>query len=103
METVYFILSFELWCWQSALRSNLQYAALSTLRRLPLDSGNPAFLHRAVQGCVKVSVFSFKVCFDHRLWSYYIGNCYLLYFIIKYWVAQSRDRKLLEQMLMRSY
>ncbi|CAK9198631.1 unnamed protein product [Sphagnum troendelagicum] len=35
---------------ESALRSNLQYAALSTLRRLPLDSGNPAFLHRAVQG-----------------------------------------------------
>ncbi|KAH7351861.1 hypothetical protein KP509_19G017700 [Ceratopteris richardii] len=35
---------------QSAVRSNLQYAALSTLRRLPLDPGNPAFLHRAVQG-----------------------------------------------------
>ena len=35
---------------QSAIRSNLQYAALSTLRRLPLDPGNPAFLHRAVQG-----------------------------------------------------
>lgn len=32
------------------LRSNLQYAALSALRRLPLDPGNPAFLHRAVQG-----------------------------------------------------
>lgn len=54
MQSMYFILSFEWWCWQSALRSNLQYAALSTLRRLPLDSGNPAFLHRAVQGCVKV-------------------------------------------------
>lgn len=35
---------------ESATRSNLQYAALSTLRRLPLDPGNPAFLHRAVQG-----------------------------------------------------
>ncbi|KAI5065823.1 hypothetical protein GOP47_0018447 [Adiantum capillus-veneris] len=35
---------------ESAVRSNLQYAALSTLRRLPLDPGNPAFLHRAVQG-----------------------------------------------------
>ncbi|XP_074353707.1 uncharacterized protein LOC141692692 isoform X2 [Apium graveolens] len=32
------------------IRSNLQYAALSALRRLPLDPGNPAFLHRAVQG-----------------------------------------------------
>ncbi|KAG5014599.1 hypothetical protein JHK85_020735 [Glycine max] len=29
---------------------NLQYAALSALRRLPLDPGNPAFLHYAVQG-----------------------------------------------------
>eukprot|EP01018_Ginkgo_biloba_P026890 Gb_19640 [translate_table: standard] len=35
---------------ESAIRSNLQYAALSSLRRLPLDPGNPAFLHRAVQG-----------------------------------------------------
>ncbi|XP_052198815.1 uncharacterized protein LOC127805978 [Diospyros lotus] len=32
------------------IRSNLQYAALSALRRLPLDPGNPAFLHRSVQG-----------------------------------------------------
>ncbi|KAK3003231.1 hypothetical protein RJ639_020086 [Escallonia herrerae] len=32
------------------IRSNLQYAALSALRRLPLDPGNPALLHRAVQG-----------------------------------------------------
>ncbi|XP_024020581.1 uncharacterized protein LOC112091371 [Morus notabilis] len=32
------------------IRSNLQYAALSALRRLPLDPGNPAFLHRAAQG-----------------------------------------------------
>ncbi|XP_050227678.1 uncharacterized protein LOC126677210 [Mercurialis annua] len=35
---------------ESIIRSNLQYAALSALRRLPLDPGNPAFLHRAVQG-----------------------------------------------------
>ncbi|EMS54597.1 hypothetical protein TRIUR3_17909 [Triticum urartu] len=35
---------------ESILRSNLQYASLSALRRLPLDPGNPAFLHRAVQG-----------------------------------------------------
>ncbi|KAL3696977.1 hypothetical protein R1sor_011053 [Riccia sorocarpa] len=35
---------------ESATRSSLQYAALSTLRRLPLDPDNPAFLHRAVQG-----------------------------------------------------
>ncbi|GMG99264.1 hypothetical protein Nepgr_001104 [Nepenthes gracilis] len=32
------------------IRSNLQYAALSAVRRLPLDPGNPAFLHCAVQG-----------------------------------------------------
>ncbi|KAM6548492.1 hypothetical protein CsatB_020168 [Cannabis sativa] len=32
------------------IRSNLQYAALSALRRLPLDPGNPAFLLRASQG-----------------------------------------------------
>lgn len=36
--------------YQSIIRSNLQYAALSALRRLPLDPGNPVFLHRAVQG-----------------------------------------------------
>ncbi|KAK4373116.1 hypothetical protein RND71_008500 [Anisodus tanguticus] len=35
---------------ESTIRSNLQYAALSALRRLPLDPGNPTFLHRAVQG-----------------------------------------------------
>lgn len=35
---------------ESIIRSNLQYAALSALRRLPLDPGNPMFLHRAVQG-----------------------------------------------------
>ncbi|XP_027340182.1 uncharacterized protein LOC113853777 isoform X2 [Abrus precatorius] len=35
---------------ESIIRSNLQYAALSALRRLPLDPGNPAFLHYAVQG-----------------------------------------------------
>ncbi|XP_038698487.1 uncharacterized protein LOC119996058 isoform X2 [Tripterygium wilfordii] len=35
---------------ESIIRSNLQYAALSALRRLPLDPGNPVFLHRAVQG-----------------------------------------------------
>ncbi|PIA64178.1 hypothetical protein AQUCO_00201452v1 [Aquilegia coerulea] len=35
---------------ESIIRSNLQYAALTALRRLPLDPGNPAFLHRAVQG-----------------------------------------------------
>ncbi|XVE60921.1 hypothetical protein DITRI_Ditri05aG0165200 [Diplodiscus trichospermus] len=35
---------------ESIIQSNLQYAALSALRRLPLDPGNPAFLHRAVQG-----------------------------------------------------
>ncbi|GFS44291.1 SH3 domain-containing protein [Actinidia rufa] len=38
------------------IRSNLQYAALSALRRLPLDPGNPAFLHRAVQGEVQISL-----------------------------------------------
>ncbi|KAK9027706.1 hypothetical protein V6N11_067529 [Hibiscus sabdariffa] len=32
------------------IRSNLQYVALSALRRLPLDPGNPAVLHHAVQG-----------------------------------------------------
>ncbi|CAI0553286.1 unnamed protein product [Linum tenue] len=35
---------------ESIIRSNLQYGALSALRRLPLDPGNPVFLHRAVQG-----------------------------------------------------
>ncbi|XP_048226664.1 uncharacterized protein LOC8282885 isoform X1 [Ricinus communis] len=45
------------------IRSNLQYAALSALRRLPLDPGNPAFLHRAVQG---VS-FSDPVAVRHAL------------------------------------
>ncbi|CAN1293517.1 hypothetical protein LINPERPRIM_LOCUS22056 [Linum perenne] len=35
---------------ESIIRGNLQYAALSALRRLPLDPGNPVFLHRAVQG-----------------------------------------------------
>ncbi|KAI3772171.1 hypothetical protein L6452_03352 [Arctium lappa] len=35
---------------ESIIGSNLQYAALSALRRLPLDPGNPLFLHRAVQG-----------------------------------------------------
>ncbi|KAJ8753244.1 hypothetical protein K2173_017858 [Erythroxylum novogranatense] len=35
---------------ESIIRGNLQYVALSALRRLPLDPGNPAFLHRAVQG-----------------------------------------------------
>lgn len=35
---------------ESIIRSNLQYAAISALRRLPLDPGNPIFLHRAVQG-----------------------------------------------------
>ncbi|KAM0948360.1 putative SH3 domain-containing protein [Dioscorea sansibarensis] len=35
---------------ESSIRSNLQHAAISALRRLPLDPGNPAFLHRAIQG-----------------------------------------------------
>ncbi|KAF3503384.1 hypothetical protein F2Q69_00043284 [Brassica cretica] len=35
---------------KSIIRSNLQYAAMSALRRLPLDPGNPLFLHRAAQG-----------------------------------------------------
>ncbi|XP_011629154.1 protein FAR1-RELATED SEQUENCE 2-like [Amborella trichopoda] len=34
----------------SIIHNNLQYAALSALRRLPLDPGNPTFLHRAIQG-----------------------------------------------------
>ncbi|KAL5991580.1 hypothetical protein ACLOJK_012489 [Asimina triloba] len=47
----------------SIIRSNLQYASLSSLRRLPLDPGNPAFLHRAIQG---VS-FSDPVAVRHAL------------------------------------
>ncbi|CAN7139556.1 unnamed protein product [Brassica rapa subsp. narinosa] len=35
---------------ESIIRSNLQYAAMSALRSLPLDPGNPLFLHRAAQG-----------------------------------------------------
>lgn len=35
---------------ESIIRGNLQYAALSSLRRLPLDPGNPAFLNYAVLG-----------------------------------------------------
>nr|VDD31663.1 unnamed protein product [Brassica oleracea] len=35
---------------ESIIRSNLQYTAMSALRRLPLDPGNPLFLHRAAQG-----------------------------------------------------
>ncbi|KAL4571181.1 hypothetical protein LXL04_017933 [Taraxacum kok-saghyz] len=35
---------------ESIIGSNLQYAALSALRRLPLDPENPLFLHRVVQG-----------------------------------------------------
>ncbi|KAJ3682674.1 hypothetical protein LUZ60_012901 [Juncus effusus] len=35
---------------ESIIRSNLQFASMSALRRLPLDPGNSAFLHRAVQG-----------------------------------------------------
>ncbi|KAJ6826740.1 uncharacterized protein M6B38_370515 [Iris pallida] len=35
---------------ESVIRNNLQYAAVSALRRLPIDPGNPAFLHRAIQG-----------------------------------------------------
>ncbi|XP_048571613.1 uncharacterized protein LOC125552175 [Triticum urartu] len=48
---------------ESILRSNLQYASLSALRRLPLDPGNPAFLHRAVQGIE----FSDPVAVRHAL------------------------------------
>ncbi|KAI3447278.1 hypothetical protein Pfo_003943 [Paulownia fortunei] len=48
---------------ESIIRSNLQYAALSALRRLPLDPGNPAFLHRAVQGVL----FSDPVAVRHSL------------------------------------
>ncbi|XP_043716144.1 uncharacterized protein LOC122664410 [Telopea speciosissima] len=35
---------------ESIIKSNLQYAAMSALRRLPLDPGNQAFRYRAVQG-----------------------------------------------------
>eukprot|EP00252_Welwitschia_mirabilis_P024672 TRINITY_DN7388_c0_g1_i1.p1 TRINITY_DN7388_c0_g1~~TRINITY_DN7388_c0_g1_i1.p1 ORF type:complete len:782 (+),score=190.52 TRINITY_DN7388_c0_g1_i1:145-2490(+) len=48
---------------ESAMQSNLQYAALSSLRRLPLDPGNPAFLHRAVQGIL----FTDPVAVRHAL------------------------------------
>ncbi|XP_006651241.1 uncharacterized protein LOC102704044 [Oryza brachyantha] len=48
---------------ESIIRSNLQYASLSALRRLPLDPGNPAFLHRAVQGVE----FSDPVAVRHAL------------------------------------
>ncbi|CAA6655098.1 unnamed protein product [Spirodela intermedia] len=48
---------------ESIIQSNLQYASLSALRRLPLDPGNPAFLHRAIQG---VS-FSDPVAVRHSL------------------------------------
>ncbi|KAL8036593.1 hypothetical protein ABFX02_12G168900 [Erythranthe guttata] len=48
---------------ESIIRGNLQYAALSALRRLPLDPGNPAFLHRAVQGVL----FSDPVAVRHSL------------------------------------
>lgn len=44
------LITFRVFVLQSATRSNLQYGALSTLRRLPLDPDNPAYLHRAVQG-----------------------------------------------------
>ncbi|KAJ0805325.1 putative SH3 domain-containing protein [Helianthus annuus] len=48
---------------ESIIRSNLQYGSMSALRRLPLDPGNPIFLHRAVQG---VS-FSDPVAVRHSL------------------------------------
>ncbi|KAL6496434.1 hypothetical protein OROGR_029692 [Orobanche gracilis] len=48
---------------ESIIRSNLQYAAISALRRLPLDPGNPTFLHRAVQGVL----FSDPVAVRHSL------------------------------------
>ncbi|KAL8488232.1 hypothetical protein ACS0TY_024496 [Phlomoides rotata] len=48
---------------ETIIRGNLQYGAISALRRLPLDPGNPAFLHRAVQG---VS-FSDPVAVRHSL------------------------------------
>ncbi|CAD6210548.1 unnamed protein product [Miscanthus lutarioriparius] len=48
---------------ESIIRGNLQYASLSALRRLPLDPGNQAFLHRAVQGIE----FSDPVAVRHAL------------------------------------
>ncbi|CAL4938667.1 unnamed protein product [Urochloa decumbens] len=48
---------------ESIIRGNLQYASVSALRRLPLDPGNPAFLHRAVQGVE----FSDPVAVRHSL------------------------------------
>ncbi|KAL2533342.1 SH3 domain-containing protein [Abeliophyllum distichum] len=48
---------------ESIIRGNLQYAAISALRRLPLDPGNPAFLHRATQGVL----FSDPVAVRHSL------------------------------------
>ncbi|RCV45478.1 hypothetical protein SETIT_9G457500v2 [Setaria italica] len=48
---------------ESIIRGNLQYASVSALRRLPLDLGNPAFLHRAVQGVE----FSDPVAVRHSL------------------------------------
>ncbi|XP_074591395.1 uncharacterized protein LOC141847287 isoform X1 [Curcuma longa] len=35
---------------KESIHDNLQYAALGALRRLPLDPGNPLFLHRAIHG-----------------------------------------------------
>ncbi|KAL2648706.1 hypothetical protein AAZV13_05G188300 [Glycine max] len=51
----------------SIIRSNLQYAALSALRRLPLDPGNPAFLHYAVQGVDCRISFADPVAVRHAL------------------------------------
>ncbi|OAY70125.1 hypothetical protein ACMD2_14288 [Ananas comosus] len=48
---------------KSIIRSNLQYASMSALRRLPLDPGNPAFLHRAAQGIL----FADPVAVRHSL------------------------------------
>ncbi|XP_062216117.1 uncharacterized protein LOC133916456 [Phragmites australis] len=48
---------------ESIICGNLQYASLSALRRLPLDPGNPAFLHRAIQGVE----FSDPVAVRHAL------------------------------------
>ncbi|KAG6386921.1 hypothetical protein SASPL_152101 [Salvia splendens] len=48
---------------ESVIPSNLQYAAIIALRRLPLDPGNPAFLHRAAQGVL----FSDPVAVRHSL------------------------------------
>ncbi|KAK4755582.1 hypothetical protein SAY87_009339 [Trapa incisa] len=48
---------------ESIIRSNLQYASMGALRRLPLDPGNPIFLHRAVQGIA----FSDPVAVRHSL------------------------------------